>query len=75
MTTGRGKAPADMAVSHWKKETDMGSTWESLLNALIECRNRDYRSEPERAEAMLSALDNIVQTMLEKLSDDEEQLL
>ena len=52
----------------------MGSTWESLLNALVEVRNRDYRSDPERAEAMLDALDTIVQTMLEKLRDEEDYL-
>jgi len=50
----------------------MGSTWESLLKDLISTRDRnDYRSEPERDEARRDNLECIVQTMLEKLRDDE----
>ncbi len=52
----------------------MGSTWESLLKALVDCRNRnDFRSEPERDEARRDNLEWIVQTMLEKLRDEAKQ--
>jgi len=52
----------------------MGSTWESLLQALVDCRNRnDFRSEPEHDEARRDNLEWIVQTMLEKLRDEAEQ--
>lgn len=50
----------------------MGSTWESLLRALVECRDSDrYRSEPEHDQARRDNLEWIVQTMLEKLRDEE----
>ena len=50
----------------------MGSTWESLLQALVDCRDGDYRSDPERDLARRDNLEWIVQTMLEKLRDAEE---
>lgn len=49
----------------------MGSTWESLLKALVDCRNSNkYRSEPEHDQARRDNLEWIVQTMLEKLRDE-----
>lgn len=51
----------------------MGSTWEGLLKELVECRDRDYRTEPERDEARRNNLEWIVQTILEKLRDAEKQ--
>lgn len=51
----------------------MGSTWASLLEELVKCRNGDWRSDPERAEAMLGTLEYIVQTMLEKLRDQDSE--
>jgi hypothetical protein len=50
----------------------MGSTWESLINALIDGRDADYRTEPERDQARRDNLEWIVQTMLEKLRDEEQ---
>lgn len=50
----------------------MGSTWESLLKALVDGRDGDYRTEPERDVARRDNLEWIVQTMLEKLRDAEE---
>lgn len=48
----------------------MGSTWESLLNELVACRDSDqYRSEPEHDRARRDNLEWIVQTMLEMLRD------
>jgi hypothetical protein len=51
----------------------MGSTWESLLKALVDCRDRrDFRSDPEHDQARRDNLEWIVQTMLEKLRDEEQ---
>jgi hypothetical protein len=50
----------------------MGSTWASLLSELVAVRNREYRSEPERKEVQIETLEYIVQTMLEKLRDEEQ---
>jgi hypothetical protein len=47
----------------------MGSTWESLLEALVKGRDADYRTEPERDQGRRDNLEWIVQTMLEKLRD------
>jgi hypothetical protein len=51
----------------------MGSTWESLLKALVDGRDAPYRSEPERDQARRDNLEWIVQTMLEKLRDAEDR--
>jgi len=51
----------------------MGETWEGLLEDLVAARNGDYRSDPERNEARLNAIEYIVQTMLEKLRDEADQ--
>jgi hypothetical protein len=48
----------------------MGASWESLLRALVEVRDRNYRSDPERDEARRDNLEWIVQTMLENLRDE-----
>jgi len=49
----------------------MGSTWESLLKALVDGRDADYLTEPGRDQARRDNLEWIVQTMLEKLMDEE----
>jgi len=50
----------------------MGFTWESLLKALVDCRDSNlYRSEPEHDQARRDNLEFIVQTMLEMLRDAE----
>ena len=51
----------------------MSETWEGLLEDLVAARNGDYRSDPERNEARLNAIEYIVQTMLEKLRDEADQ--
>jgi hypothetical protein len=50
----------------------MGSTWESLLKELVDCRTRDYGTEAGRELARRENLEWIVQTMLEKLRDEEK---
>jgi hypothetical protein len=48
----------------------MGTDWETLLNALVDCRDSDaYRSVPEHDQARRDNLEWIVQRMLEKLRD------
>lgn len=50
----------------------MGSTWESLLRALVETRDSTlYRSDPDHDRARRDNLEWIVQTMLERLRDAE----
>lgn len=48
----------------------MGSTWDDLLNHLVEVRDAEYRTEPERHEAIRRCMIFVVQTMLEKLRDE-----
>jgi len=47
----------------------MGSSYSSLLDMLIEARDADYRSDPERNEARLNMIESVMQTLLEKLRD------
>jgi hypothetical protein len=54
-----------------KGGVEMGSTWESLLQALVNGRDADYRSDADRDQARRDNLEWIVQTMLEKLRDEE----
>jgi hypothetical protein len=51
----------------------MGSTWESLLKALVDGRDADYLSDAGRDQARRDNLEYIVQTMLEKLRDEERE--
>lgn len=51
----------------------MGSTWQSLLDELVRVRDMDFRTEPERDQARRDTLEWIVQTILEKLRDEERQ--
>ena len=53
-----------------QKEETMGSTWESLLKALVDGRDADYGTEAGRDLARRDNLEWIVQTMLEKLRDE-----
>lgn len=47
-------------------------TYHSMLERLVEVRDGDYRSDPERHEARLNVIEGIMQTMLEKLRDKFE---
>lgn len=48
----------------------MDSDWESLLNALVDCRDSNqYRNEPDHDRARRDNLEWIVQRILEKLRD------
>ena len=45
----------------------MGQTYADLLDQLIDVRDCQYPTDPERDEARLKILESVVQTMLEKL--------
>ena len=46
-------------------------TYASMLDQLVEARDSGhYRSDPERNEARVNAMESILQTMLEKLRDE-----
>lgn len=47
----------------------MGITFEGLLKVLVEFRDVQFRSEPERDAARIENLEYVIQTMLEKLRD------
>lgn len=47
----------------------MGQTFGDLLDDLLEARDADYRSDPERAEIINATMLHVVQRMLEKLRD------
>jgi hypothetical protein len=47
----------------------MGSTYASLLNVLVEFRDRQFRNEPDREEARIDMLESTLQAVLEKLRD------
>lgn len=52
----------------------MGFTWERLLEALVETRDSTlYRNDPEHDRARRDNLEFIVQTILEKLRDADNQ--
>jgi hypothetical protein len=46
-------------------------TYEQLLEMLVDARDADYRSDPERDAARFNRMESILQSMLEKLRDDE----
>lgn len=49
----------------------MGTTWQDLLDMLVETRDADYRSDVERDEAIKNQMLYVMQTMLEKLRDEK----
>jgi len=51
----------------------MGSdlTWTDLIRHLTDWRRKDWRSAPERDAYRIENLEWVVQTMLEKLRDEE----
>lgn len=49
----------------------MGTTFEALLDQLVDFRDRQFRSEPERDRARIENFESILQAMLEKLRDQE----
>lgn len=44
-------------------------SYADLLTRLVDARDYQYRTDPERNEARLQSLESIVQSMLEKLRD------
>lgn len=46
----------------------MGTTYRDLLEELVALRATPFRSDPERDEARLRKVEEIMQTMLEMLS-------
>jgi hypothetical protein len=44
-------------------------TYQQILDVLVAVCDSDHRSEPERQEALLSAMESVLQAMLEKLRD------
>jgi hypothetical protein len=46
-------------------------TYEQLLEMLVDTRDASYRSDPERDAARFNMMERILQSMLEKLRDDE----
>lgn len=51
----------------------MGTTYAKLIQELCSLRAAPYRSDPERQEAIIDGLLFIVQTMLEKLRDADNE--
>lgn len=47
-------------------------TWENMLGRLVELRDRQFRSDPDRFEARVDCMESILQAMLEKLRDAGE---
>ena len=47
-------------------------TYQNMLGRLVSVRDGDYRSDPDRHEARLDAMESILQSMLEKLRDQFE---
>lgn len=52
----------------------MGTTYSRLIQELCSLRVAPYRSDPERREAQIDGLLDIVQAMLEKLRDADNEL-
>lgn len=48
----------------------MGNTWQSLLDNFARVINDDYRSDPERHEALVEAMASTLLAVLEKLRDE-----
>jgi hypothetical protein len=51
----------------------MGSTFQSLLDSLVEARNAQYRDDNEIMEVRFRNVESAVQTILEKLRDKYER--
>lgn len=51
----------------------MGTTYRKLLQALVTYRYSKFRSDSERDAARLQAIEEALQGLLEKLSDEETQ--
>lgn len=51
----------------------MGTTYRKLLQELMSAQAAPYRSDPEKQEAILRALCETMQEMLEKLSRDANE--
>jgi hypothetical protein len=49
--------------------TNMGSSWQDLLDELVAARSGDYQTEPERIEHIADTIEWILQAILEKLRD------
>ena len=49
----------------------MGATYRKLLEHLIEVRDARYSSDPDRQEAVNEMTLYVLQTILEKLSENE----
>jgi hypothetical protein len=47
----------------------MGTSFANLLQQLVDARDAEYRSNPERDAARLDAMESILQTTLEMLRD------
>ncbi len=47
----------------------MGTDFSTLLQQLVDVRDAEYRSEPERYDARLNSMEGILQAMLELLRD------
>lgn len=45
-------------------------TYEQLLEMLVEVRDAEYRSDPERHAARFDMIERIMQYMLEKMRDN-----
>lgn len=48
----------------------MGNTWQFLLTQFARSRNQDFRSDPERQEALIEQIASTMQATLEKLRDE-----
>lgn len=51
-----------------------GFTWADLIRHLTDWRRKDWRTDPERDTYRLQNLEWIVQSMLEKLRDEQKSL-
>lgn len=49
----------------------MGATYRKILQELLAARDAQYRSDPERLDALLQAVIEALQVTLEKLSEQE----
>lgn len=46
-------------------------SWENLLDQLVALRRRQYRTDAEMEESRIQTIEFVVQSMLEKLRDEE----
>lgn len=47
----------------------MGQSWQDVYESFCDVLLADYRTEPERQEAVAKAIEGTLKTMLEKLRD------